>query len=497
MNLYKKISIKILTLVGLLFLLNFIYRHTFWKEDINKYSDFHLNFTNIEKNSDVLYFGESSNKAYSLNDNDTTNISGFIQQYFTGLRIGAITKEASHAGIYYELTDNIPEDAPVKTIVITLNMRSFDAGWIFSKLEIPLRKGLIMIKKRPALLNRFLLSLNEPDNKTESQIDAQVKNSWRKSILHFPYPFKYKNVNEWDNAMANGGWKNTDGSWNMPKIELACHYIKTYAFQIDTLTNPRIRDFDNIVKLAKRRGYNLVFNLLPENLEKANDLVGNDLIFLMKQNRDILLKRYNKNNVRVVDNLEIVPNDQYIDSTWTTEHYKEAGRKLIAKNVAQSLKSIYPKNFKTNDEQFRFFNNFEDASLCSNSSTLTAEKAFSGKVSAKTDSVHAFSPAFERYIFEIPKDKQRKVSVVFWGFLTGKSKDIQLVFSVENSEKKGHWEGFSIEKQITQLNTWQKVSLSFRLPENSVLTDKIKVYLWNPTKYPAFIDDFEIIFSGE
>jgi hypothetical protein len=127
---------------------------------------------------------------------------------------------------------------------------------------------------------------------------------------------------------------------------LADHYIKSYAFQIDADKNPRIADFDKIVKVAKKKDLNLVFNLLAENTEYADSLVGKNLLWLMKSNRDLLVERYSKQGVIVVDNLEIVPGWDYTDQHWTTEHYGQYGRQLIAKNVADSLKKLHGKDFK-------------------------------------------------------------------------------------------------------------------------------------------------------
>jgi hypothetical protein len=126
---------------------------------------------------------------------------------------------------------------------------------------------------------------------------------------------------------------------------MSCAYIKTFAFQIDTLTNPRIQDFDDIVSMAREKKLNLIFNLMAENTECADSLVGKDLIFLMKQNRDLLMKRYNKNGVIVVDNLELVRSEYFTDQTWTTEHYRTPGRKEIAFNLANHLSFFYPEQF--------------------------------------------------------------------------------------------------------------------------------------------------------
>jgi hypothetical protein len=73
--------------------------------------------------------------------------------------------------------------------------------------------------------------------------------------------------------------------------------------------------------------------------------VGKDLIYLMKQNRDLLVNRYSSRGVLVVDNLELVNGKDFVDQHWTTEHYNEQGRKAIAANLAEALKKFYQKEY--------------------------------------------------------------------------------------------------------------------------------------------------------
>jgi hypothetical protein len=86
--------------------------------------------------------------------------------------------------------------------------------------------------------------------------------------------------------------------------DLACHYIKGYAFVIDTMTNPRIKDFDEIVAYAKAKHWNLVFNLLAENIQTAKTLVNDELASMIKQNRNMLVRRQIRG--LVVDQLQMV-----------------------------------------------------------------------------------------------------------------------------------------------------------------------------------------------
>jgi hypothetical protein len=342
---FKKIIVRLCLLTGIVALLNICYKKTFWKDDLDKHSDMLWEQLNQQYDKDILYYGESSNFATDSNDVCKKSISDLAAEFYPGLKLGTVGRPAMHAGIYLAVIRKLSPTTKVKTIIVTLNMRSFGADWIHSHLESYLMKTKIMYQPYPDIANRFLLSLNAFENKTEKQREKDKKAQWAREQLVFPYPFKYKNVIDWNRAMAYGGYLKPDGTWDTPKIELACHYIKTYGFQINTSTNPRIKDFDEIVNVCKAKKINVVFNLLAENVQHADSLVGKDLIFLMKQNRDLLVDRYSKMGVIVVDNLELVNDKEFIDQNWTTEHYKENGRKIIAKNLAEKMKKIYPANF--------------------------------------------------------------------------------------------------------------------------------------------------------
>ena len=101
--------------------------YIFFEKDIQKHSDI-INLLRkvVNDKDEIVYVAESSNIAYREDDNDKRSISDFIADYYPSIKFGNITKEASHAGIYYELLRNIPENSSVKTVIVTLNLRSFE-----------------------------------------------------------------------------------------------------------------------------------------------------------------------------------------------------------------------------------------------------------------------------------------------------------------------------------------------------------------------------------
>ncbi|MCD6347275.1 MAG: hypothetical protein J7L96_07645, partial [Bacteroidales bacterium] len=453
----------------------------------------------IPADANIVYMGESSNDTFDKDDRDKRPISAFISDYFPGLIFSDVTKHAGHAGIYYTLLSNIPDSSDIQTLIITLNLRSFNAQWIYSKLETSLQKSMVMIKPNPPLLNRFILSFKAYDIKNDNERLAQVKRKWKNETLHFPYSFQFKNVKEWDADMSKKGIKNTDGTKNQELTELACHYIKGYAFQIDIHSNPRIKDFDKIIKLAKKRGWNLVLNLMAENTMRANELVGSDLVYLMEQNRKILTEHFQSKDVIVVDNLNALADNQFIDTLWTTEHYFETGRKTIANNVANSIKQLYPDQYidmgYPNSAHTFFFNDCEGNTLWEPLQTITDENAFSGKYSSKTGKGNNFSITFEYPLSEIPDSAKNTINVDFKVYQYSMNSGCKFVIQAEGKKIEKFWYGTPITNQVKNIEQWSDYSYSFTIPGSIKQADIIKIYVFNPTNEIVFIDNFRVKFD--
>lgn len=492
----KKILIKSLLLLILLVALNYIYSKWFYESDIQEHSEIINLVRDIPKNADIIYVGESSNTAFRSDDIDKRPISDFIGDHFPELNTYHITKPASHAGIYKVLLKHIPKENKVKTIIITLNLRSFNAQWIYSDLETSLQKSIVLIKPYPPLLNRFFLSFKAYDIKTDKEREREFKRKWKKDKFILPFEFEFKDVKEWDSYMWKNGVKNSDGTKNDELSALACHYIKGYGFQINMNKNPRIKDFDDIVKLAKERNWNLVFNILAENTERAEELVGKDLIYMINENVEKLTKYYEEKGVIVVNNLNCVEDEQFIDQDWTTEHYAEKGRKIVAKNVAEALKIWYSVYFKeinyVNNYQTFFFNDCDRDVIWGQMQTITAEMAHSGKKSSMTGDGNDFSITFEYPLKTIPDSLKNNLHVEFWVFQTSLNHDAKLAIEATGQNFEHYWNGFDIKDIVQEINVWTKYNKSISIPDSIKQADLIKIYVHNPSKVKIYIDDFKI-----
>jgi len=496
---YFKIGIKIAALAGLLVLLNLVYKNTFFKSDLKEYSDIIHLVRDIENHAQVVYLGESSNITVRSDDFDKRSISEMITDYYPDIHFGHITKPASHAEVYYTLLENIPKKSPAETIIVTLNLRSFNAQWLYSSLETPLQKSLVLIKNSPPLFNRFMIAFKDYDIKTDKEREEQIFEKWEEDILDFDFDCPYKNVTEWNIEMASTGIKNPDNSKNWELTALASHYIKAYAFKIDTLSNPRIKDFNKIVDLANKRNWNLVFNLMAENIERADELVGNDLIRIMEYNRQLLINYFQNKGVIVVDNFNNIENEQFIDQDWTTEHYAMNGRRLIAGNLADSLKQFYNQQYVemnyTDSLKYEFFADCERTVVWTKNHTFSDEQSYSGRYSSKIGDGVKYSMGLEYPVALIPDTVFNKVHIECFLYQTTDNNNVRLIIEAGGENIDYHSHGIRIDEVVRNTNTWNSFQYTYYIPEEILEADIIKVYFHNPGSDLFYVDDLYIRFE--
>lgn len=336
-HIIKRILLKLLMLVLLLVVLDVVYYFTLYPKDLKENCSLMELSQRAEKGVDVVYLGESSNHTFSEDDTDKRFICEMVDDLLPEHHVGNLAKDACHAGIYYDILANIPRKSDVQTVIVTVNMRTFTSEWIYSSLETALRKEQLFMKKAPALYKRMLLAFKVYPIWTEEERSDLVLNGFEKQTFTLPHPFPYSNAKEWDSAIAESYTLYNGVHPSEDSLALACHHIKHFACQLDD-NNPRIKDLDRIVTLCQQRGWQPVFNILAENVDQIDSLCGPDLIYLLEQNAQYVVNRYEPEGVIVVNNLKEVRDSVFRDRDFPTEHYKQTGRMTIAKNVADAIR---------------------------------------------------------------------------------------------------------------------------------------------------------------
>ncbi|MBO4655896.1 MAG: hypothetical protein J5644_10160 [Bacteroidales bacterium] len=332
----RKAGLKLLLLVAVLAALDVIYYHTFYPKDLKE----HCSLMNLSQKpalegGDLIYLGESSNHSCCESDSDQRYICMMLDDLLPDHKVCNLAKDACHAGVFYDIMRNIPRESNVKTAVVTVNMRSFSSEWINSDLETALQKEQVMMKRAPALYKRMLLAFKGYTHWTEGEREKTVLKGLKKQHFNIPN-FPYHSASEWDRALGQSGMLFNGNYPSKDTIALACHYIKDFAYQLDE-RNPRIKDLDRIVELCQKRGWKVIFSILADNMDQIEALVGPELPWLMKQNNQYIIDRYQPRGVTVVNNYHAVRDEDFFERVFPTEHYTQTGRLTIARNIAEEL----------------------------------------------------------------------------------------------------------------------------------------------------------------
>ncbi len=331
----------ILGIMGIVFLADYAYvKLGLYKDDIKTCNAGLLyQLDSLKNEATVLYFGESSNFTAAEQDSSTHSISELLAEMHPNLNIKGISKGAIHASTFKALINRIDAQSTVRTVVVTMNLRSFGINWIQSELETNLSRAEILYSTYPPVVKKFLLTFKAYDNTPLFKRKDIIKSHYKGDKFTLTHQH-FSSVYEWDKETYNKGIPDANGAKDPEKTNVACHFIKNYAFVIDE-NNPRIKDFDAVVKLCKAKNLNLIFHVLPENYERATELCGTDLEELMEKNVAFLKNRYDKESV-FISNYDLLPDSVFIDREWPTEHYSFIGRYSVARRISESL-TLKPK----------------------------------------------------------------------------------------------------------------------------------------------------------
>ena len=330
-----RLALKALLVAALLVAMDVVYRYTLYPADLEANCTLmQRSLLPVAEGDDIVYLGESSNHAVADDEPDKRYISDMLQDMLPGHRVGNLDKDACHAGVYYDILRNIPKESPVRTAVVTVNIRSFSTEWIYSELETALNKERVMMRRAPALYRRMLLAFKGYPHWSDAEREKIILRELERQSFDPPAGLPYSTAAQWDRATAERYW-----SLGAPDdtVGLATHYVKCFACQIDD-RNPRVRDLDRIVHLCQQRGWQLVFHILPDNEEQMAELVGPQLVELVRRNGTYLEQRYSAMGVIVVNNQGIVADADFRDRDFPTEHYRQAGRQAIATAIAAVIR---------------------------------------------------------------------------------------------------------------------------------------------------------------
>jgi hypothetical protein len=371
-----KMLLRLLVGVVVFFAANFWYVSSgLYRQERAKFSPMASKLDSAFGNGDVVYLGESSNTSFNpWTDTFGYSVSEFLQMYLPQNRVRGVSHDGYHVGLFSQMLGLMPEhwaDSGRKTVVITVNMRSFGPSAMFNGNEASNQQEAIFYSHRTALLNRVYVSLHHYDNRDSREME-RAKTQWFRTrdlrldnstygrhygITHGDGGLKsdgevwyYHNTVKWWLRDLQRQYAPVSGDADLARVmPMAEAYLKEFAFLLDE-ENPRVQALDAIVAKCKQEQVNVVFVLLMPNFDHAHRLFGEELTQLMDYNMDFLRKRFDgwseryKNGDFKVGYVDVqrlygdwAGGQHYTDQWYPTEHVDAHIRRFIAQKTAEKI----------------------------------------------------------------------------------------------------------------------------------------------------------------
>jgi hypothetical protein len=130
------------------------------------------------------------------------------------------------------------------------------------------------------------------------------------------------------------------------------------------------------------------------------------------------------------------------------------------------------------------------------SSSLTMDKARSGRYSVKVDPSIEYSIGYRNTLLRISEIRIKKLHVHGWVQLSGPKAKAVVVVQITNPDKGGeqvYWQALDVRAQVKTINHWTEVDQDFDLPNTVSSNQELQVYLWRTgPEDTTYLDDLEI-----
>lgn len=145
-----------------------------------------------------------------------------------------------------------------------------------------------------------------------------------------------------------------------------------------------------------------------------------------------------------------------------------------------------------------FFDLEQENSALTNTTSITNEKAFSGKKACKLSKNEEYSVTFKRAISEMPTHTKCINFSMKVLDPSNNCKDNMVVLSIDDEHGKNlFWDGKPIELGGKENNGWQNFETRFNINSESYSQKSfIKTYVWNKNKKEFYIDDIRVVYLG-
>jgi hypothetical protein len=325
MKVVKKISIKLTLLIGVLVIMNFVYKEFQMSSDVAEFANGYDQMLAKTTDANLIYFGDCSDSYRANGYQDLPGIGELIDEKFGDLNVANLSANGFHPGTYLKLAKMVEHEKHQgkKTFVVTMNLRAFSSKIIHDFTYDPvINRQLQLIDPRvPALVNRSWITYYRNPPNYRSIMEGLIEEGWKRDSLPSNYP--HATLYDWYHS-----YDSEPADWTINN-DYAQTYLYDFGFLIND-QNQRVQGFDELVELCARNDWDLYFHILPIDFKAATKMVGAKLTRLISTNKKYLVNRY-KN---VIDNSGLIESEEFIGD-YAGSHYSLFARDKMAEQIGK------------------------------------------------------------------------------------------------------------------------------------------------------------------
>lgn len=121
--------------------------------------------------------------------------------------------------------------------------------------------------------------------------------------------------------------------------------------------------------------------------------------------------------------------------------------------------------------------------------------AHSGEFASITNDTIEFSYAYGEVLKNINSLLPKNVNLNGWIYTTVKNPNFSIILDISQDNKNYDWKAFPLTKDFSETGKWVEFNASFYFDKAINPEQTIKIYGWNQSKKPIYIDDLKISFD--
>jgi len=133
-----------------------------------------------------------------------------------------------------------------------------------------------------------------------------------------------------------------------------------------------------------------------------------------------------------------------------------------------------------------------------NEKTVIAMKepaAHSGQYACVTNDTIEYSYSYSEKFKNINKGVPKNAYVSGWIYTTVAKPNLSIILDLSQDNKAYDWKAYPLNNDLTETGKWIEFKATFYFDKPLNPEQQVKIYAWNQTKKPIYIDDLKISFE--